>query len=115
MTYRPRVPKQAKTPITAAALRYFAAPEHTTDDYYACVEECNVRPAATDDLLRFYYFADGWKEVWREHKALIEAEWAARFPEREKRAAHRRWALQCFQDRLHETFMAERDRTAVKN
>jgi hypothetical protein len=115
MTYRPRKLKPAKSPITAAALRYFAAPIHTTDDYYAMVDECNVRPEATDDLLRFYYDASGWKDVYREHRGIIEADWESRFPDRKKRAAHRRWALQSFQDRLHQTFIAERDRTAVNN
>ena len=99
--------------MTAAAWRYFLAPENTTDDFYACSDECKVRPEAADDLLQFYYFAHDWKETWRDHKAEIQAEWAARFPDREKRAAHRRWALQCFQDRLRMKFLAERDRVRL--
>jgi hypothetical protein len=111
--HRERRLKQAKTPLSAAAWRFFLAPQYTVDDYYACSAECKVKPEAADDLLQFYYFADGWKEIWRDHKVQIDAEFAARFPDPEKRAAHKRWALQCFQDRLHAKFIAERDRTRI--
>jgi hypothetical protein len=99
--------------MSAAAWRFFLAPQYTTDDYYGCVDDCKVSPECADDLLRFYYCAGDWKETWRDHKAQIQAEWAARFPDRETRAAHRRWALQCFQDRLYAKFIAERDRARL--
>jgi hypothetical protein len=111
--HRERRLKQAKTAMSAAAWRYFLAPENTADDFYACSDECKARPEAADDLLQFYYDAAGWKEVWRDHRVAIEAEFAARFPDREKRAAHRHWALQCFQDRLHAKFVAERGSARV--
>jgi hypothetical protein len=115
VTYRPRRLKQAKSPMTAAAWRFFLAPENSTADYYACVEESKISPEAVDSLLQFYFCPNDWQETWRDHKAEIIAEWLARFPDRDKRAAHRRWALQCYQDRLRAIFMAEKDRTAVKN
>ena len=113
--HRERRLKQAKTPMSAAAWRFLLAPQYTTDDYYFCVEECKVRPECADDLLQYYFCPNDWKETWRDHRAQIEAEFAARFPDPEKRAAHRRWALQNYQDRLRAISVAEKDRTALKN
>lgn len=113
MTYRPRRLKQAKGPMTAAGWRFFLAPENTVDDYYALSEECKTRPEVADDLLQFYYCPNDWKETWRDHKSEIIAEWTARFPEREKRETHRRWACQSYQDRLRAIFLAERARARI--
>jgi hypothetical protein len=85
--------KQAKTPMTAAAWRYFLATENTADDFYACSDECKVRPEAADDLLRFYYFAHDWKEVWRESRAAIVG--GLSFPDR-RSARAMGGTLQCF-------------------
>jgi hypothetical protein len=100
--------------MSAAAWRFFLAPQYTTDDYDATVAECRAdSDEAKDQLLRFYYCYNDWKEVWRDHRAEIQAEFAARFPDPEKRAAHKRWALQSYSDRLHDRFIAERDRNPI--
>ena len=113
MTYRPRRLKQAKSPMSAAARRYFFAPQYTVDDYYLTVEECKAGVVdAPDQLLSLYYFQD-WREIYRDHRVALEAEFVARFPDREDRAAHRRWALQGYQDRLRMKFLAERDKARV--
>jgi hypothetical protein len=112
VTYRPRNLKQAKTPMSAAAWRYFMAPRCSTADFYAACAESEAEGKsgeATADLLGLYYFHDEWKNLWRGHKVAIEAEWLRRFPDPEERTAHKKWALQSYNDRLHQKFMAERD------
>ncbi len=105
MTYRPRRLRQAKTPISAAALRYFMAPVGSTDDFYRTCDEAKVT-GDSDDLLALYYF-DEWKEIWRDHRATIEAEWKRQFPP-EQREAQRRWALQSYQARLNQRVLAQK-------
>jgi hypothetical protein len=106
MTYRPRRLKKAKTPMSPAAWRYFMAPVNTSDDYHECAEE--ARTGSRRDFFGLYY-ANDWKELWRNHKVAIEAEWLRRFPDPEVRASHRRWAVQSYHGRMHDMFMARRD------
>jgi hypothetical protein len=109
MAYRPRRLKQAKSPMSEVAWRYFMAPRGTCDDYEESRSKSAAEEgAARDDFLGLYYLND-WKEYWRGHRAAIEAEWVRRFPNPEERAAHRRWALQSFSDRLRDRLTAERD------
>jgi hypothetical protein len=113
VTYRPRKLKQAKIPLSAAALRYFMAPWGSTDDYEAAVAECEAGSEQAQEQLFTLYYATDWKELWREHRDEIEAQWKRRFPDPEQFAKHKKWALQSYDDRLRERFRAERERIEI--
>jgi len=106
-----------KTEVSPAVMRYFCAPINSTDDYYATVSECDQmkrNDEATAFLWDLYYDPHAWKQIWRDHRDAIEAEWKKRIrPEDLPR--HREWALQSYGGRLDQHFrevvFARRSRT----
>jgi hypothetical protein len=102
VTYRPRLLKRAKTPMTRGALRYFLAPRGTADDFYACIADCDAGMSHDDAGLYLYYDSELWRDLWQQHCATIEAEWRERFPHPEELRAQRAWACQSYDSRLRE-------------
>lgn len=116
MTYRPRKLKQAKTPLSATVWRYFLAPMGTTDDYYECKADTDAKGhsgVSADEFLGLYFLND-WKDLWQQHRTLIEAEWRKRFPNPDQLRAHREWALQSYSERLNYCFKLEREKEQVQ-
>jgi hypothetical protein len=48
-----------------------------------------------------------WRELWQQHRAVIEAEWQKRFKSAEELRAQREWACRSYSSRLDYIFKLE--------